>query len=197
MPSTTVAGPRVASPAALDVRQRSSRMRDGPWRQLRCRWPVRSSESTFSPMAEMTRSQGISMSLAGGDGAAAAGSIGLAQLHDVPAAACRRPASTGAASSTKLTPSSMASLQLMLVSGHVLLRTAVDDGGGRGAHALCNAGSVHRGVASADNDDMTPLRHGLTLRLHFLHPADDACDIAFDAQLASLPSADWRIRMWV
>ena len=125
--------------------------------------------------------------LAGSDGTAAAGSIGLAQLHDV-----QQQLAVGllhrSGQLDKVDAFVNGQLQLMLVSGHVLLRTAVDDGG-TGAHALCNAGSVHRGVASADNDDIAAQTR-LDLALHFLHPADDACDIAFNAQLASLPSAD-------
>ena len=114
--------------------------------------------------------------LAGGDGAAAAGSVGLAELHlaaDQPAVLlldrCGQLVEVHALVDGEL--------QFMLVGGHFLLRAAVDDRGGGCAHALGDAGGIHRGVARAD-DDHVALEARLDLLLHFLHPGDDAADVA-------------------
>ena len=78
-------------------------------------------------------------------------------------------------------------LKLVLIGGHELLGAAVEDGGVR-AHALGNAGGVHRGVARADDNNVA-LQAGLDLLFHLLHPLDDALDIAFYVELAGLPGA--------
>lgn len=76
----------------------------------------------------------------------------------------------------------------MLVGGHFLLGAAVNNCGGSSTHALGDSCCVHRGVACAD-DDHVAIKAGLDLRLHFLHPADNALDVAGDVELASLPCA--------
>ena len=84
----------------------------------------------------------------------------------------------------------------MLIGRHFLLRAAVDDGGGGRAHALGDAGCVHGGVACADDDHMA-LKARLDLLLHFLHPADDALDIAGGCRVRPPCHAPVAIRMWV
>ena len=78
-------------------------------------------------------------------------------------------------------------LQLLRIGGHKAARSAVDERHGRRAAALCHAGSIHGGVAAADDGDMAErlVRTGLAL----LHPADDTADVAGDVQLAGLPCA--------
>ena len=76
----------------------------------------------------------------------------------------------------------------MLVSGHVFLGAAVDDGG-IGAHTLGDSCGIHGGVARADDHDGTG-QAGLDFFLHFLHPADDTDHIALDVQPTGLPGAD-------
>ena len=124
---------------------------------------------------------------AGGDGAAAAGCIGLAELHLI-ADQLAVLLLDGSRQLDQLHALVDGKLQLMLIGGHFLLRAAVDDGGGGRAHALGDAGCVHGGVACADDDHMA-LKARLDLLLHFLHPADDALDIAGDAEFARLPCA--------
>ena len=124
--------------------------------------------------------------LAGLHGAAAAGLVGLAEHHLV-AQQHTLGLLDGSGEFNEGNTLVDGELELVLIGGHELLGAAVEDGG-MCAHALGNAGGVHRSVTGTDDNDIT-LQAGLDLLLHLLHPFDDTLNIAFDVQLAGLPCA--------
>ena len=129
---------------------------------------------------------GDSELLAGLDGAAAAGLVGLAEDHFI-AQQLAAALLDGRGQFDEFHALVDGELQLVLVGGHELLCAAIKNGRVR-AHPFGNAGSVHRSVARADNDDITA-QAGLDLLFHLLHPLDDALHVALNVELAGLPCA--------
>ena len=124
---------------------------------------------------------------AGGDGRAAAGGVRFAQGHLLQSQLAvslldRR------GQLDKFHAVVHGQLQFMLVSGHIFLGAAVDDGGIR-THTLGESRGVHGGVARADDYDGTG-QAGLDFLLHFLHPADDTDHVALNVQPAGFPCTD-------
>ena len=122
----------------------------------------------------------------GGDGAAAALFIGIAQLHDLTFQLAvgllhgchqlQEPHAVG-----------HGQLQLLRIGGHILLRPAVDQRGGLGPGTESSAGRVHGGVAATHHGHMA--QRDILSGLQVTEPLDHRYNIAGNVQLTGLARA--------